>query len=147
MEFGIVNKGAFTLVGIPVRAHWEALWTEMPRAWGNWFTRYNEVKGKTGPTSIDASLAVQDGEYFQLIGAEVSEAHDVPSDMIWVDIPPKRYVFTEHQGPLEAIADSFGAMYKWAQNKGHKVGDFKLDIGYTPSGNESLHQLYIELLD
>lgn len=147
MEFGIVNKDAFTLVGIPVRAHWEALWTEMPQAWKQWFQRYDEVKGKTGQGSIDASLAVQDDLYFQLVCSEVNDPQDVPTDMICIDIPSKRYVFAEHRGPLEAIADSFGAMYQWAKSRGHQAGDFKLDIGYTQSGKEAIHQLYIELLD
>jgi len=147
LDFGIVNKEAFTLVGIPVRAHWDALWTEMPLAWRKWFSRCDEVKGKTTASSIDASLAVRDGEYFQLIGTQVSDPQDVPTDMMCIDIPKKRYVFAEHTGPLEAIADSFGAMYRWAEHQGHKTGDFKLDIGYTASGKESQHQLYIELLD
>lgn len=147
MEFGIVNKAAFTLVGIPVRAKWDALWTEMPQAWQRWFTRWDDIKGKTGNVSIDASLAVQDDLYFQLVGTEVSHVDDVPSDMLCLDIPTKRYIFTEHQGPLEAIATSFGAMYEWAKEHGHQAGDFKLDIGYTPSGKESQHQLFVELLD
>ncbi len=147
MDFGIVYKPAFTLVGIPVRANWDTLWSEMPKAWQQWFARMSEVKSRAGRASIDASLAVKDGEYFQLVGAPVLATDDIPDDMLCVEIPQKQYVYAEHTGPLHNIADSFDAMMQWAEAQGHALSDFKLDMGYLPKGKEHSHQLYIEIID
>ena len=147
MDFGIVYKPGFTLVGIPLRASWSSLLTERPKAWQHWFARMNEVKARSGRASMEASLAMQEGEYFQLVGAPVLAADDIPDDMLCVEIPQKHYVYAEHNGPVEAIPAQFDAMTQWAHTQGHKVSDFRLDMGYLPKGNETHHQLYIEILD
>lgn len=147
MDVGIINKEAFTMVGIPVKANLNSLYHEIHLAWEQWFNRCDEVKSRASALAMGASLAVQDGLHFQLIGAQVEQARDIPDDMICIDIPCKQYIYAEHQGPVEAIADSFDAMYEWATAQGHHASHFKLDVGYTSSAREPRHQLYIEVLD
>lgn len=50
-----------------------------------------------------------------------------------------------HAFRIAGIAATFGAMYAWAREQGLAVSEFRIDVGYTPSGVETEHDLYVGL--
>ncbi|SMO55072.1 GyrI-like domain-containing protein [Gracilimonas mengyeensis] len=143
----IVQKEAFFVTGIIVHAQWEELWEVMPKAWNTLFKRYPEIENRTDDVLMDISLKKEDGLYTQLIGAQTNKENQLPpKGMETVAIPAKTYIHYRHEGSLQEIADSFGKIYNWAKKEEVKAGDFKLDIGYTTSGEEEYHDLYVEVL-
>ena len=142
----LVEKEALIVVGMPVRATWDDLWTEMPNAWQQFIDRHQEIAHTVGETFLDVSLEQNGHEYLQLIGREVSHVAAVPEDMLAVQIPAQPYIYHRHRGATGDIAASFGTMYDWARQQGHDASSFKLDIGYTTSGTEHQHDLFVGLL-
>lgn len=139
----IVEHPAMLCVGIAVRADWRSLWTEMPRAWRRLFARRGDIEHRQGDVFMDISLDKRGDEYLQLVCARVSRADYVPDGMRAVEVPAQSYVYHRHRGPAAGIAESFGRMYAWARESGYDAGEFKLDIGYTPQGDERPHDLYV----
>lgn len=142
----IVELEALTVVGLPVRARWQELWVEMPKAWREFAAKHTAIEYRSSDTFIDVSLEKSGDEYLQLICTRVSRVGRVPNGMRAIEIPAQRYVYYRHVGPARTIAESFGKMYDWAREYGHPVGEFKVDIGYTLQGDETEHDLYIGVL-
>jgi predicted transcriptional regulator YdeE len=143
----IVDRPAFRVIGLPVTAPWEALWTVMPNAWATFFGRRHEIPGVRTETNMDISVGHRDGVYEQLIATEVDANAVPPPGMRALEVPAHRYLHHWHTGSLAGIALSFGTMYEWAAAQGIGVDQFKLDMGYTAKGQESEHDLYIRLAD
>lgn len=143
----IVEREGSRVVGIQVVADWKNLWTEVPQAWKQLFERADEIRDRTAETFVDVSLEMNDGVYTELVGAEVNEAGTVPEGMVQVELPTRRYVHLRHEGPVAGIADAFGRMHAWADENEITTDDFKIDRGYTPGGDETVHDLYVRLAD
>ncbi len=133
------------IVGLEVEAEWQALWTELPEAWDRFRSRAHEIEHRAGNVYVDVSLGVEDDVYIQLVGAEVEEVGEVPEGMTALEVPAATYVHHNHIGPPAGIPDSFELMYGWAEDEEIPLGDFKLDFGHTPAGDEEEHHLYIRV--
>lgn len=142
----IIEQSAVVVVGLPVRATWRALWTEMPRAWQQFIARRAEVAHPADTCFMDVSLSKTEDAYLQLVCRQVSEVDRIPPGMMAVEIPAQPYIYHRHVGPPPEIAGTFGQMYAWAREQGYEAGAFKLDRGYTVAGDEREHDLYIGLL-
>lgn len=141
-----VKKESFQVIGIKVEATWNQLWEKMPEAWNTLFERYKEIPVRTDEVLMDISFGKKNDIYTQCIAAEVAGNNPkIPEGMELIRVPQKKYLHYRHTGPLKEIAASFGKMYDHAKEKNLPVGDFKLDIGYTPEGKENHHDLFIEL--
>ncbi len=144
----IVEKEAFNITGTTIKANWKELWEKMPAAWEHMFKKYAEIQNRKDDILMDVSLNKSGDTYTQFIGVEVFQnGQAVPEGMQTIQIPAKKYLHYKHKGSLKEIAHSFGKMYEWAEEQNLKTEDFKLDIGYTPSGKEETHDLYIEIVD
>jgi predicted transcriptional regulator YdeE len=142
----IVAKEAFTVIGIKVEADWQGLHKVMPSSWEKAKERLDEIEGRKDDVMMDVSLDVTDGQYTQLIGVEVEKGSVVPDEMEKVDIPTQKYIYEQHQGALEGIAETFGRMYDWAEEHDVKTGDFKIDYGYLKDNTDHVHDLYVKVL-
>ncbi len=141
----IVQKSAFKVVGIPVIATWDELWTEVPAAWEEVLSRQAEIRNRINALFLDISLNKEGDLYTQLVCAEVSQFEHIPPGMIVWEIPDQRYLHHRHEGTLKEIAGSFGQMYQWAAENNTSVDDFKVDCGYTFAGHEREHDLYVRV--
>ncbi len=134
------------VIGIKVSGEWEALWLAMPQAWQEFRARAQEIRNRVNSYFIDLSLGQDDGIYTQFICAEVSEISMVPLGMTSLQIPRQTYLHCRHDGPLEDIATSFGAIYQWARTNGLVAEEFKIDEGYTQDGRHEEHELYVRVV-
>ncbi len=141
----VVHRDRMLIVGLEVKAEWQALWTEMPEAWEELRARADEIENQAGDVYVDVTVEVEDDIYTQLVGAEVDEAGAVPDGMTLHEVPAATYIHHRHIGPPAGIPDTFGLMYDWADEQDLPAGDFKLDMGYTPAGDEKEHHLYIRV--
>ncbi len=142
----IEEKEAFTVIGIKVEADWQGLHKVMPPSWEKAKERLNEIEGRKEDVMMDVSLDVTDGQYTQLIGVGVEKDSEVPDGMEKVNIPTQKYIYEQHQGTLEGIAETFGRMYDWAEEHHVKAGDFKIDYGYRKDNTDQIHDLYVKVL-
>ncbi len=95
---------------------------------------------------MDISLAKEGERYTQCICVETEQSDlPLPDGMEEIEIPAKKYLYHQHRGSVQEIANTFGEMYEWARDEHLKAGDFKIDIGYTDNGKEQVHQLLIEI--
>jgi predicted transcriptional regulator YdeE len=142
----IIEKEAFWVTGITVQAKWNELWEKMPKVWKEMFERYREIENRKEDVLLDISLEVKNDIYTQFIGTKVTGGNeDTPEGMKTVHIPAKNYIHQKHTGPLKEIATTFGEIYDWANKNNINTGNFKLDVGYVPSGDENYHDLYVEI--
>lgn len=141
-----VSRDTLRIVGIMVRAKWDDLWNKVPEAWKSVFARADEIEFKLDHPFIDVSLEQQGDEYLQVVGALVSQVGDVPAGMCAVEIVRQAYIHHRHEGTQAEIAAAFGAIYEWAEANDHDASPFKIDVGYTPNGDEESHDLYVGLL-
>jgi len=139
----IVELGPLKVVGIEVVAPWTELWTAVPRAWETLRARAGEIHHRTSDVFVDVSVEERAGTYRQLVGAEVNSLEHIPEGMTGLEIPARRYLHFRHEGPLEAIAASFGEMYAWGTEHARTLDALKLDFGYNQQGTESGHDLYV----
>lgn len=142
----VVEQGGMTVAGVLVQAPWQRLWDEVPKAWQQVFQRAPELQALQQGPFMDVSLGLVDSAYLQLVGVRLREGAAVPRGFTAVHIPAQKLLRHRHVGPAAGIADSFGAMYAWARRHGVALGDFKLDFGYLPSGDETEHELLAGLL-
>jgi predicted transcriptional regulator YdeE len=141
----IVRLPAFSVIGIRVEADWDGLWKIMPDAWRALYSLCDEIPNRVDDVLMDIALDKRGDTYVQLIGAEVSAVEIVPDGMEAVEIAAQSYVHYRHNGSLPEIATSFGRIYEWAERSGHRVDDFKLDIGYSPKDEAYPHDLYVRV--
>lgn len=141
----IVDRDEMTVAGVLVHADWRRLWDEAPKAWRRLFQRAAELDAMQSGPFVDISLGIVDSAYLQLVGVSLQAGTPVPDGLGAVRIPAQQYLHHLHTGPVSRIADSFGEMYAWAGQRGLKPGEFKLDFGYRPRGDETEHELFIAL--
>lgn len=141
-----IYKEGFFATGLTVEASWKELWVEMPKAWQIFFELYNEIDNRMSNSLIDISLKKENNIYTQFICIEVKDSNSKHPKFTTIQIPRKQYLHYTHTGSLEDIASAFGEMHNWCHKMQLGFSDFKLDVGYTPDGNEKSHDLYIELI-
>ncbi|MFR9750943.1 effector binding domain-containing protein [Nocardia sp. 004] len=145
MSMEILEYPGATVMGIEVVARWQDLGAEVSRAWGRVFASSAELPVRASGQLVEVSLEITEGRYRELLGAVVDRSEPCPDGFSVVRIAPQRLLFHRHEGPVVDIAKSFGAMLAWAEREGNTPTDFKLDVGYTPTGEETAHDLYVGL--
>lgn len=142
----LVDHKETYVAGVIVHAHWQRLFEEVPKAWQSLFDQVGRLSEVRPRTFVNVCLLADEGTYLQLVGFAISSGREVPHGLKAIHVPTQRLLHHTHDGPVSAIAASFGAMYRWGEEHGVKLSEFKLDFGYTPNGNESRHELYVGLV-
>ncbi len=140
-------KEGFTAIGVIVKQDWEGLIREMPVKWDMFKNRVSQINHRKNNVMMDISLEEHNGMYTQFICTEVGENSGVPKGMKVRNIPSHHYLHQVHEGSLVGIAETFGRMYRYGKANGIKLGNMKLDVGYTIEGEEKVHDLYIQIID
>lgn len=135
-----IEMPELVIIGIMVEAPWQALSSDVPKAWQTLFA------AETGATSfLEASLSVENGVYREIVGYLAATKSDVPEGMTKVIIPAQRYLRLAHDGPLAEIAQGFGALLAYATAAKLTATDMKLDFGYLPGLPDGRHELHVAL--
>lgn len=131
----VVERAASVVTGIEVVAPFGDLAVLVPRAWAELFAQVGD-----GPCA-EASRSLGDGRYREVVGV-LGAPGAGPARAV---LPAGRYVRHVHDGPVAGIGEAFGAMHAWAEERGLRVGDLKLDVGYTRAGDDGPHELLVDL--
>jgi len=142
----IIRVAPRKVVGIKVSARAENLCDELHRSWLILRERAHEIPHRVNDHFIDLSLGQKNGNQVRFIGAEVTEVCQPPEGMTDLQVPHQTYLHSRHDGPVEEIAHSFGAIYQWARTNGVVVEEFKIDEGYTLDAREAHHELYVRVI-
>jgi AraC family transcriptional regulator len=149
MEIKIVEKSAFTVVGMKYRGKNEQ--GEIPQLWQALGPHTGEIENLADDTAaygISANMDMETGEFDYVAGFEVSSAEVVPEGMIVFEVPGGRYaVFST---TLPKIGETFDQAYHtWLPQAGHEPRggpEFELyDERFDPQDPGSVFQLYIPI--
>ncbi len=141
----VVDRAATTILGIEVVAPFAELAVVVPQAWARVFARRSDLL--TGPDDVfvEFSTDLGDGDYREILGVVVDALpSSLPEGWSIAKAPAGRYLHHRHLGEEAAIADTFGAMYRWAEVNDLQAGAHKLDVGYRP-GRAGAHDLYLSV--
>ena len=150
MEIKVVEKPAFTVVGLKVRGKNQE--NEIPQLWQALMPRLGEIQDRMpahAAYGISANMDEESGEFDYVAGYEVSSTESVPDGMVAFEVPGGRYArFTT---TLPKIGETFQNAYRnWLPEAGHKPGggpDFELyDERFHPEDPDSEFDLYIPIL-
>ena len=134
------------VIGIKVSAPAEQLCAALHQAWLILRERAQEIQHRVNDHFIDLSLGYRNGIHTRIIGAEVSAICQVPEGMTALEVPHQTCLHCRHDGPVDEIASSFGAIYQWARTNGVVGEEFKIDEGYTLDAREAHHELYVRVI-
>ena len=135
-----IEMPELVIIGILVEAPWQALSSEVPKAWQALFA------AETGATGfLEASLSVEDGVHREIVGYLAATKSEVPAGMTKVIVPAQRYLRLVHDGPLADIAGGFGRLLAHAKAAKLQATDMKLDFGYLPGLPDGRHELHVAL--
>ena len=82
-----IEMPELVIIGILVEAPWQALSSEVPKAWQALFA------AETGATGfLEASLSVEDGVHREIVGYLAATKSEVPAGMTKVIVPAQRYL-------------------------------------------------------
>lgn len=141
----ILHLDELHVVGIKVVAHWKELFHKIPEAWNHLFQVSDQILNRNSDFYTEISVSENKGIYTQLLGAEVSSELAAPKEFTTLHIPRQKYIYYQHKGELQEIANSFGKMYDWAKENNLQAEEFKIDRGYLPGLPNSTHHLFIKL--
>ncbi|MDI9913813.1 hypothetical protein [Rhodococcus sp. IEGM 1379] len=93
-------------------------------------------------------IRLGDGVYHEVVGILHADPEHVRYlGPVTMTMPPGRYAFARHDGRVEDIGHTFGAMQEWASSRGLPAGRHKLDLGYRMSNGSEKHDPYLQLVD
>lgn len=140
----IVERHEVTIVGVEVVAPFAELAVVVPQAWARVFARHRDLAG--GDVLVEFSTDLGDGDYREMLGAVVEvPPMSLPEGWTVGKAPAGRYLHHRHLGDEAAIADTFAAMYRWAETNDLRPGPHKLDVGYR-ADHSGPHDLYLGLV-
>lgn len=135
-----VDLPELVIIGILVEAPWQDLPAKVRAAWAQLFA------AETGASAfLEASLAVENGVYREVVGYLAARSSDEPAGMTKVIIQKQRYLRLRHEGPLSGIAEGYGRLLRHATLAGLTATDLKLDFGYRPGLPDGPHELHVAL--
>lgn len=120
MEINIVERSAFTVVGLKYRGKNEK--GEIPQLWGALGLRTGEIENLVDDSAaygISANMDMETGEWDYIAGFEVNTAENVPEGMAAFEVPGGRYaVFST---TLPRVGETFhNAYHTWLPQAGHR---------------------------
>ncbi|MGY2003723.1 GyrI-like domain-containing protein [Blastococcus sp. SYSU DS1024] len=139
----IVERAESFVLGTGVEARFDELATAVPAAWQEVFARRDELPAPSAGGFAETSRHLGDGRYRETVGVLLDAPLAVPGGMVVTPAPAGRYVHHRHDGAVEEIAAGFQEIYDWAATRDLRLGDVKLDVGYTADGIPQPHDLYI----
>lgn len=115
IETKIVEKPAFTVVGITEAIHFDPSLPPSENAiaklWGRFNNRIPEISGLLGWRSFGLMLQNPEnppGAPFDYTAAvQIYQDGDIPEGMTRIEVPSARYIVLTHRGLLDGISDAF----------------------------------------
>lgn len=135
----IVQQPAHVVIGVPVLAPFDRLSALVPEAWT---TAFERLQGE-GRVFAEASVRIGD-EYHEVVGV-LARTDERIDGLVHALVPGGDYGHVRYEGPAAGIAAAFGEIEAWLHSTGRRPGAAKLDIGYTPDGTDTVHDLFVSL--
>ena len=145
----IVTKGAFTVIGLKYRGKNEN--QEIPQLWGNFLTRFDEIKSMISSHVSYGVMGCMDhesGEFDYLAGYEYAGDGELPEGMETWSIPEQKYAMFPATLPtlmdaFKHINDSWLPGSEFQRSSGI---EFELyDETFNPQDANSVLYLYIPI--
>lgn len=142
----IVQRPECHVVGVEVvTGSFAELRDAVPPAWRTVFARHRDLPPAPGGLFADVSTELDGGGYREVLGVLTESAAAPPDGMRVVALPAGTFLRHTFSGPVEAVADAYGAMYAWATEHAVRLGRWKIDTGYRPGFPAGPHELLMDI--
>jgi len=147
MEPQIVERPAFTVVGMPYRGRNEH--NEIPALWEQFVPRMGEIRHSPPATyGVMGNYDPGTAEFDYVAGVEADPAAAVPEGMVRWDVPAGTYA--AFRCSLNTLQQTFGEIYgTWLPGSGHRHADapeFEYHgADYDPEDMDSPMYVYIPI--
>jgi AraC family transcriptional regulator len=94
------------LAGLPLAGPLSILEADMPDIWSTFLERESEL-GETNGLRYAVSLQDKDGVRIECVAAEVADLNNLPSGMVGIRIPERRYAMLTHRGPMTRVQATY----------------------------------------
>ena len=115
----IVRRPAFTVVGLKYRGKNEH--EEIPALWSKFWPRHAEIHHRVEPVwsyGVEDNFDAATGEFDYIAGVAVTDASDVPADMVAVTVPAQTYAVFDCI--LSTLRETFRRAHdEWLPAAGH----------------------------
>ncbi|MFH1770627.1 MAG: GyrI-like domain-containing protein [archaeon] len=157
MDYKIVEKDEFLVVGIPVKVSLndEGYQKKIMQTWMDIMPRVDEIKNRSSELFFgicDTSCGIERDECsFESIAAvEVSKIEDVPEGMTSKKVPAAKYFVATHKGRVEKLGQTWGAIEQEMKTQDLKEDRAKIffelyDERFKMDSDESEIDLYTPL--
>lgn len=127
MDYKVVKKSAFTIVGVSKKFAYENAHTEVPEFWKEYFSCENKAVCGMYGINIDESMGNQEFEY--LIADNYNPALDIPKGHITKTIPEFTWAVFPCKGPMPATITKVNKQIfsEWLPN----CHDYEFAAGYN----------------
>jgi AraC family transcriptional regulator len=157
MKARIITLPSIQVVGYRIEATVEAFESGLGKeAYRSLEERRDEIAGKKHDHTIlmqiypdNPDFNPQTDSFSHLIGYEVVQGGETPSQMISHSVPESKYVTFTHQGLESELSDSYAYVYgEWMSETGHEPKDYDFEIWdqrYQPDSPDNEIDLFIAL--
>ena len=159
MDPTYTNKPAFQAVGISYIGKNEN--NEIPGIWDTFNQRCQEIKGNDDKcvyglcfTKPDKSIGeFKPGEFEYVAASSVEEGVDIPSGMVYREVPAYKYAVFTHHGKLNNLGDTYKYIYEtWMAQTDVKIHPDRFDMEvYTDEfifdSDDSKFYIYVAVTD
>ena len=142
LDYRIVEKAPFTVMGIRRRFNVETSYQEIPKFWNEWTS---DKKGLMGMFGVCMDM---DGKEFDYWIADIYEPwKDIPEGCEWAVIPGGLWAQYRCKGPLPDSLQSVNTQI-WSELlsalKGYKLtGNYSIEVYGPPTENPEDYESYI----
>lgn len=148
MSFRTVTKGEFVIVGLEHTGPYSTM-EELPKLWERFMSRIAELQDRVNDKAELGVCYDEPQQFTYIVGAEVTDAANIPEGMISRRIPEHRYLVFTHRGDLSSLGETYKKIYdEWLPQSGYQrdaeAPFFEwYDERFHPDSKESELDLYI----
>ncbi len=152
MEFRIERKSPFKVIGMQISHNCENKVNPIPRLWGKFCERVEQVENKSEPLAgygICHNFDVETKKFDYIAAVGVDDDNPVPPEMISFEIPEQDYAVFECT--LPTLMDTMGKIYdEWLTKSEYERSpgpEFEFyDNNFNPNDENSKLYLYIPVV-
>jgi len=131
MEPKIVTKPAFKVGGLSYVGKNQN--DEIGQLWGRFHQRFEEIKSINLKESYGLCFSIvkdaKEGEFEYVAGREVADDQNIPSGMVYREVPAYKYAVFTHRGKLDTLPETYQYIYNTAlAQAGLQVHPDKFDM-------------------
>jgi len=141
----IIEKEAFTIVGMPICITMQNASEKCPKVWAAFMPRYKEISSTKNEKLMYGVSTGNDKDCRYTVGVESDG--DVPEGMIKEYVPKTKFAVYEYKGKLVSLNETYEKIMKELGNKVNMRGVWLevYDERFKPDSDDSIFEIWTPL--